>query len=60
MAILHPTKGGHMSAKGHAQSSKMMTEAGSGSRPTMSKHKIETSSPMHHHHLDRKPPSPLK
>lgn len=57
MAIMHKTNG---SMKGMGSSATVHKEVGSGSRPTMSKHKIMTSAPMHPHHLDRKPPRPLK
>lgn len=58
MAIMHPTKGGHM--KGSGSSAKVHKEAGSGSRPGKSSHPIPTSALADHHGLGRKPPGALK
>lgn len=50
MAILHPTNGATRPAAD--KSSRQHKDIGSGSRPTKSTHKIETSAP-HHPHLDK-------
>lgn len=59
MGILHKPHGG---TKHHGGgSAKTFSPVGSGSRPTMSKHKIDSSAPHHPHKLDsRHVPGALK
>lgn len=42
------------------KSAKLSTNVGSGSRPGHSKHKIETSAPVHPHKISRAPSGALK
>jgi len=48
------------SGTGVSGSSRHHSPVGSGSRPGHSKIAIPTTAPKHPHHLDKKPPSPMK